>query len=300
MIKPRRPLAADEVADHYQELDRLYREVWGEHVHHGLWRTGRETPREAVEALTDFVAEEAGIRTGDRVCDIGSGYGASARFIAKKFDAQVTALTIVPAQHAFAESTVTSNGNPQYLLRDWLENGLPEAEFDAAYAIESTEHMEDKARAFAEAYRVLRPGGKLVICAWIAAENARAWERRHLLEPICREGRLPGMGTETDYSQFLMEAGFEIEEATDITRLVRGTWGICMKRAVGRFFSDAATRAFMFNAASRNRVFVLTMARIWLAYRTGAMRYLVFRARKGSAKTVQEKTGSNCPPPPSI
>ncbi|HSQ58576.1 MAG TPA: methyltransferase domain-containing protein, partial [Gemmata sp.] len=256
MIKPRRPLAAEEVADHYQELDRLYREVWGEHVHHGLWRTGRETPREAVEALTDFVAEEAGIRTGDRACDIGSGYGASARFIAKKFDAQVTALTIVPAQHAFAESIVPSNGNPRYLLRDWLENGLPEAEFDAAYAIESTEHMEDKARAFAEAYRVLRPGGKLVICAWIAAENARAWERRHLLEPICREGRLPGMGTETDYRQFLLQAGFEIEEPKDITRLVRGTWGICLRRAVSRFFQDPATRAFMFNPSSRNRVFV--------------------------------------------
>ena len=32
-------------------------------------------------------------------------------------------------------------------------------------------------------------------------------------------------------------------------------------------------------AASRNRVFLLTMARIWAAYRTGAMRYLVFRSR---------------------
>jgi len=31
------------VADHYDELDPVYRRVWGEHVHHGLWATGRET-----------------------------------------------------------------------------------------------------------------------------------------------------------------------------------------------------------------------------------------------------------------
>ena len=88
------------------------------------------------------------------------------------------------------------------------------------------------------------------------------------------------MGTETDYRKLLAEAWFEVEAVSDITREVRGTWGICLRRAVSRFFRDAATRSFMFSAASRNRVFVLTMARIWLAYRTGAMRYLVFRARK--------------------
>ncbi|VTU00528.1 Methyltransferase, cyclopropane fatty acid synthase OS=Microvirga lotononidis GN=MicloDRAFT_00025440 PE=4 SV=1: Methyltransf_23 [Gemmataceae bacterium] len=280
MITPHRPLAPGVVADHYQELDRLYREVWGEHVHHGLWRTGRESPLEAVEQLTAFVAEQAGVTRGDRVCDIGSGYGASARLVARTFDAQVTALTIVPAQQAFAEATNPGGTNPRYLLRDWLDNGLPAESFDAAYAIESTEHMLDKARAFVEAFRVLRPGGRFAICAWIAAEKARPWEKRNLLEPICREGRLPGMGTETDYRELLTAAGFEVEAATDVTREVRGTWGICLRRAAGRFFTDAAGRAFLLSAASRNRIFLVTMARIWLAYRTGAMRYLVFRARR--------------------
>ncbi|MBA4190780.1 MAG: methyltransferase type 11 [Planctomycetaceae bacterium] len=280
MIKPHRPLAAGTVADHYQELDRLYREVWGEHVHHGLWRTGRETPLEAVEQLTAFVAEQANIQSGDRVVDIGSGYGASARLIAKRFDAAVTALTIVPAQQAFAEATNPVGTNPRYLLRDWLENDLPGQSFDAAYAIESSEHMDDKARAFSEAFRVLRSGGRFAICAWIASEDARPWEKRNLLEPICREGRLPGMGTETEYRDMLTEAGFEVEAVTEISREVRDTWAICVRRAIGRFFTDPAGRAYLLSTASRNRIFAVTLVRIWLAYRTGAMRYLVFRAHR--------------------
>lgn len=280
MIVPRRPLAEGAVADHYQELDRLYREIWGEHVHHGLWKTGRESATEAVCQLARFVAEEAGIGPGDRVCDIGSGYGASARYMVQNFGANVTALTIVPAQQAFAVATSPVEGNPRYLLRDWLDNQLPSASFDAAYAIESTEHMGDKARAFGEASRVLRPGGRLAVCAWIAAEAARPWERRHLLEPICREGRLPGMGTETEYRGLLTGAGFVVQDVSDISREVRGTWGICLRGVFRRFWTDPAGRAFLLNGASRNRIFLMTMARIWLAYRTGAMRYLVFRARR--------------------
>jgi hypothetical protein len=37
---------------------------------------------------------------------------------------------------------------------------------------------------------------------------------------------------------------------------------------------------FLFSAAARNRVFLLTMIRIWLAYILGAMRYGIFKARK--------------------
>ena len=68
MIKPSQRMAVDDVAAHYDDLDRFYREVWGEHLHHGLWARGNERPEEAVKLLVRRIAEKAEIDSGDTVC----------------------------------------------------------------------------------------------------------------------------------------------------------------------------------------------------------------------------------------
>ncbi|WP_162854697.1 SAM-dependent methyltransferase [Sphingobium estronivorans] len=189
MIVPELPSTADGVARHYDELDLAYRRIWGEHVHHGYWRTGRESPAEAADALVAEVESRLGLESGQMLCDIGCGYGATAARITERHDVSVIGLTLSAAQ----EKVANARPSPRFtcLQRDWLHNDLPDASFDRAYAIESSEHMVDKARFFREAARVLRPGGRLVVCAWLEGKGARHWEIRHLLEPICREGRLP-------------------------------------------------------------------------------------------------------------
>jgi tocopherol O-methyltransferase len=44
MIVPEHPSSAASVAVHYDELDPAYRRIWGDHVHHGYWRDGDESP----------------------------------------------------------------------------------------------------------------------------------------------------------------------------------------------------------------------------------------------------------------
>jgi tocopherol O-methyltransferase len=280
MILPSEPQTSAAVADHYDELDPFYREIWGRHVHHGLWTTGRETPEEATEALVALVAGELGLEAGQRACDIGCGYGASADSLARRHDVRVTGLTLSPVQAR--EAMRLAEGDPRlaFACADWLANDLPDGAFDAAYAIESSEHMADKAGFFAQAHRVLRPGGRLVVCAWLAREAPSAWEVRHLLEPICREGRLPGMGTEAEYRALAQSAGFEVVGFQDVSARVRRTWTICSHRVARKIATSAEYRGFLRSRASRNRVFALTLARILLAYRTGAMRYGILTLAK--------------------
>lgn len=261
--------AAAATADHYDELDLAYRRLWGDHVHHGLWRTGRETPAEAVAALSDLVAERLGLAPGQHLADIGCGYGATARRFAAR-GALVTGYTLSAAQTAAAPpaSGVTIR------VGDWLANDLTASSQDGAYAIESSEHFADKPAFFTAAARVLKPGGKLVICAWLADPEASDWQVRHLLLPICVEGRMPSLGTAADYLTMAGAAGFRTAAHEDLSRHVARTWTLCLAAVARGFVTDPALRHVALRA--RNRVFALTIPRLILAYRTGAMRYGVF------------------------
>lgn len=279
MIVPRTTTAVADVARHYNDLDTFYRELWGEHMHHGLWR-GRVRPvKDAVLALIDLVAAAAQIGPGARVCDVGAGYGATSRVLAHRYHATVTALTVSDAQYAYARAAGPA-GNPTYLLRDWLHNELPDASFDAAIALESTEHMQDKAGAFREMCRVIRPGGRVVICAWIAAETPSQWQIDHLLEPICREGRLAGMGSTSEYTALLRGAGLVVDTTEDLSAGVHWTWPICIARTAVGLLRHQHYREFVRDQTQANRVFLLTLPRLWAAYLTGAMRYVLFAAHR--------------------
>ena len=279
MIVPDISQDAVAVANHYDALDPVYLRVWGDHVHHGLWVTGRETPGEAVEALDDTVGDRLRLVPGQACVDIGCGYGATARRLAAARGVSVAGFTLSAEQARYAAAHPAPDVDIQ--VCDWLVSGLADASVDAAWAIESSEHMVDKPRFFAEAHRVLTPGGRLVVCAWLAETGARGWKVRYLLEPICREGRLPSMGTREEYEAMATAAGFTVTGYEDASRRVARTWWICAGRLLKALLVDGGTRRVALGA--RNRGAVLSIPRMILAYRTGAMRYGIFTLQKAAA-----------------
>jgi len=275
VISSRTQIDREAVAAHYDELDHFYRDVWGEHVHHGLWLRGDESREQAVLQLVDLVAREAEVGPGVRVCDIGCGYGATAFVLAGR-GADVTGITISPQQYGVAAQRQRGASNPRFLLGDWLQNDLAADSFDAAIAIESSEHMPDMPGFFEQAARVLRSKGRLVICAWLSAEQPGVRAQRWLLEPICREGRMPHLGSASDYESLGAAAGFRRERFEDITRRVERTWPVIMRRLMAKLATEPRYLRFLVSRHARNRIFALTVLRIWIAYRVQAMRYGIF------------------------
>ena len=166
MISAQTSFNQSAIADHYNELDSFYRELWGEHLHHGFWIGGRDSSEIAVRRLVDIVVQKAQIKPGDEVIDIGCGYGAPARQLAAEHGAKVTAITVSPVQLAYAQNRC-SGPNPRYLLADWLSADLPTRNYRVAIAIESTEHMP-RAEFFRRAFQILPVGGRL----WSAPGSA--------------------------------------------------------------------------------------------------------------------------------
>jgi tocopherol O-methyltransferase len=268
------------VAEHYDELDDLYRDLWGTSLHHGYWISGKESAEEAVANLTRLVAEHAQIRPDDHVCDLGCGYGAVALVLNQDYGARVTGFTISPAQYRYAVAAAAGNRAVEFHLRDVMHNCLGSESFDAAVAVESSEHMPDKAGFFAEVYRLLRPAGRFVVVAWLARDRPGPREGKYLLEPICREGRLPCMASAAEYRAMLDHAGFRDLIFVDLTELVKKTWTVCAFRLARRFVVDSALRRQLRDPRFANRSFAKTVFRIRLAYGTGAMRYGLFAARR--------------------
>ena len=276
------PFGGAAVGSHYDRLDRLQREIWGEHVHHGLWRTRRDTPEQATRTLVDIVAARAQIASGMRVTDIGCGYGATARILARERGAHVTGITISQAQFWYADANNTEPDEKvpkvQFVLGDWLNNDLPSESQDALIAIESTEHMADKARVYQEAFRVLKPGGRIVVCALTAAAGTTPWQRRHVIEPLCREASLAGVDREEDHVRWMTEAGLSVTARDDVSTRVSPTWSRCARRALWMLFTRPGKLRRLMKDSPGARGFARALPRVWLGYRNGALRYVIYCA----------------------
>ena len=103
---------------------------------------------------------------GEAVLDIGCGIGGPARWIAARTGCRVTGVDLTPdfvaAATALAAATGQS-GTARFLEGSALALPVPDAAFDRAYSQNVVMNIADKAAVYAEARRVLRPGGVLAL-----------------------------------------------------------------------------------------------------------------------------------------
>src|SRR5215467_12363530 len=88
----------EKVREHYDRMSPYYRSLWGEHIHHGYWIRGDESKETAQLQLAEHLASLAKVSTGAEVLDIGCGFGGSTLFLARKYQARATGITISPVQ----------------------------------------------------------------------------------------------------------------------------------------------------------------------------------------------------------
>jgi cyclopropane-fatty-acyl-phospholipid synthase len=126
------------------------------------------------------IAARAGLRGGEHVLEIGSGWGGFALYAAGELGCRVTTITVSPAQHALATDRVAAAGLADKVsveLRDYREI---EGTYDAVVSIEMLEAVgaEYYTTFFAACDRALRPGGKLSLQVITLPDAAYEPQRR--------------------------------------------------------------------------------------------------------------------------
>lgn len=266
----------DVIRRHYDVSTMFYRLLWGRHIHHGYWDSD-ESPKLAQDQLTDRLFTAAAIDSGSRVVDIGCGMGGSSRRLAKEHACNVTGVTISSFQHRWAKLAAARYGlrrQTRFLRADAEQVEFDPEEFDVVWSIECTEHLFDKPAFISRAAEWLKPGGTMAICAWLAGPDLDEAKRQQVFD-VCEGFFCPSLATSDEYAGWMRDAGLVVERVEDWTRQVDRTWEICRDR-VKRFAIYQAAKWI----DQGQIVFLDRFQTILDAYRSGAMQYGCFVARK--------------------
>jgi len=262
------------IVEHYDFVSPYYHSLWGEHLHHGYWIRGDESKEVAQLQLTEHLAELANVQAGSAVLDIGCGFGASSLYLAKKYKARATGITISPVQVEMArKAAVAAQLDARFLLMDAEALDFP-LQFDLLWSVESISHYHDHRSFFANAARFLKPGGTFALTDWFKRAGLSPAQTRKFIEPIDR-GMYVDLETMDDYESHLVAGGLQIVHRQDLTRQCAKTWDLGLDMIRGKFFWALATKKGK-DFVNYLRAFQAMRA----AYASGNFVYGLFIARK--------------------
>ncbi len=227
----------------YDASSSLWENLWGEHMHHGFYGltgTHQKDRQQAQVDLIDRLLDWAKIREAQQILDAGCGIGGSSLYLSDRYQATVQGLTLSPRQAARAMERAMAAGlsdRVHFQVADVLHTPFPDATFDFIWSMESGEHYPDKAQFFHESYRLLQPGGTLLMATWCHRSTASLAgdltesEQQHL-EALYRVYHLPYVLSLPNYAHLAEHAGFTQIRTTDWSDAVAPFWDAVIASAL--------------------------------------------------------------------
>jgi 27-O-demethylrifamycin SV methyltransferase len=219
-----------EPATHYDRVTAAWGLLLGEELHYGVFASPDEDLASATHHLTEAMIDAAELAPGLEVLDVGCGTGAPACTLAAEHGVRVTGITTsaegIEAARARAAAAGVSDATA-FEQRDGMDNGFPQGSFDRVWVLESSHLMRDRDRLIAECARVLRPGGRMVLCDIILQRQLDLAEVRRLREPLKLLRQVFGdarMEPLDEYARLAVASGLTVARQTDLTVATRPTF----------------------------------------------------------------------------
>jgi sarcosine/dimethylglycine N-methyltransferase len=181
-------------------------------------------------AATDALARAASIGAGTMVADFCAGLGGTVRYLAHRFGADVTGIELTPSRAAAAQELIALvglQGRARVRQGNVMEAPLADGAVEVVVSQEALCHVPDRRKTLAEAFRVLRPGGRLAMTDWIANTPLSPPDAKLMWDGMA----IQPLETLSSYGDIAKDAGFRVQAATDLT----DEWGPILQQRLAMY-----------------------------------------------------------------
>jgi len=211
------------IIEYYNSTEHAYKDSWDLNnslsIHYGYWDKNVRSFPQSLLRMNEVMIEAAGIKATDKVLDAGCGVGGSSIFIADNTGAAVTGITLSERQVMQAKLNAEKRGTADktsFQIMDYSATDFPSGAFDIVWGCESICYADNKEQFIKEAWRLLKPGGRMVVADGFVTQ----FENND--HPVIRQWldgwQVNYLETPERFSQFMRQTGFADVQYRDITK----------------------------------------------------------------------------------
>ena len=211
---------AETVREYYELCNGFMVWGWGESLHFAPLAPHESLEESKVRHQRAMIAKLE-LEQGMTVVDVGCGVGGPMRRVVRETGVRVVGININEVQLAQAKKLNAEAGLDHLVDLEGCSfmdmSTIEDDTFDRGYAIESTCHAQDKQRAFAEIFRVLKPGALFWGQEMCLTDRFDPNDGRHraVKQDLMRGIALHDIATFGEVNHALEAAGFQVIEGRD-------------------------------------------------------------------------------------
>ncbi|MDQ3016034.1 MAG: methyltransferase domain-containing protein [Bacteroidota bacterium] len=282
---PSPDINAAEIINYYDHCQVDYALVWQLDevmcMHYGYWDDTTSHHRAALQRMNQQVAAAARIKTGDYVLDAGCGVGGPSIFLASQ-GCKVEGITLSAKQVETCRANAAKynlQNQVTFSQQNYLATSFPNNTFDVVWAIESVCYAWDKSDFTKEAFRILKPGGRLVVADFFSQPIKKDTSEAKLMEKWTDSWAIKSYARVHEFQDALTTSGFELALERDITEHVKPS----IRRLYLSFFPGLVTTTLAQWLGLRNKTQTKNTWSTYyqyVAHQKDLWRYYIFSASK--------------------